>query len=924
MARSRLALALLLATACVGVGLLQSVPAGAAQPANPNDPCALNGRDTCNTTGVGAYHTTQYGLRWYGDYRGAVAGVGGVFFCIDLNFWFPGRQYDYQLRSAANLHNKAGAAVSDVTLHKLAYAIWNDGRTNDPNEQAAIMLYVHGLMADDNPAVVAPNSIGPTVKALYDKVASAAAKYAGPYTISSQMSRALTAGSPATLTLRVRAASGALVPNVTFNLDVSGAANAPQQVMSDASGTATVTLTPDDTHGLFVKAVAANLASNLPLLYVPMSGAAAANGQRLITGAPQSLSTTANAAVSLAQPTISSQATPATVSTGASDNDALTIAGLPSGYQTNVQVAAYGPAASQSAITCTGTPAASVTYTAGNGQSNAPAVTPTQPGWYGYQVTIPGSSTVAATTSPCAPASESFEVTVAPTVHTQVSSAAAAPGTSLSDTVIVSGLQGQSATVNANLYGPYPTAAAINCQGTPAWTGQIAVTGDGTYQTETTTLQTPGYYVYVESIAAQGLVAATSTSCSDTTETTIVTGTPIVTTQISAAQTAPGATLSDTATVSGLGSLQATVNVVLWGPYQSKADINCTGTPAWSGNFTAAGDGTYTTANATVPAAGYYVYQESIAATNAYAGVQTPCADTTEMTFAKGAPQIGTAASAEAVHPGSSVFDTIHVSGLGKTPATIHVALYGPFASLAALRCGGRPAWTGTVEATGNGVVRSPATTIPRVGFYVYRESIAPSALIAGVQTPCAMAPETVLGTPMIITGPGAPVFHATPYPIRPPAPGAAPVRIQIAGIVSAPIEREGIDLRLGDLAVPADIHQVAWWQDSATPGASAGTVLLAGHINAAGVGPGAFYPLAFSTMGGPSLIGKTVTITARSGRQYRYRITTAFQVPKAQLPASVFNRIGPPKLVMVTCGGPFDSQTGHYLNNVVVVATPV
>jgi hypothetical protein len=166
-------------------------------------------------------------------------------------------------------------------------------------------------------------------------------------------------------------------------------------------------------------------------------------------------------------------------------------------------------------------------------------------------------------------------------------------------------------------------------------------------------------------------------------------------------------------------------------------------------------------------------------------------------------------------------------------------------------------------------------------------------------------------------------VFHATAYPIR-PRPGAAPARIQIAGVLDAPIDQEGIDMKLGDLAIPPDIHRVAWWQDSATPGAADGTVLLAGHIDHAGEGPGAFYPLAFSTMGGPSVIGKIVTLTTRSGRRFRYRITTAFQIPKAQLPPSVYDRLGPRKLVMVTCGGPFDSQTGHYLNNVVVVATPM
>ena len=44
----------------------------AAEPPNQNDPCSRGGRNTCGTTGVGLYKTYRYGLRWFGDYRGAV------------------------------------------------------------------------------------------------------------------------------------------------------------------------------------------------------------------------------------------------------------------------------------------------------------------------------------------------------------------------------------------------------------------------------------------------------------------------------------------------------------------------------------------------------------------------------------------------------------------------------------------------------------------------------------------------------------------------------------------------------------------------------------------------------------------------------------------------------------------------------------
>jgi hypothetical protein len=40
-------------------------------------------------------------------------------------------------------------------------------------------------------------------------------------------------------------------------------------------------------------------------------------------------------------------------------------------------------------------------------------------------------------------------------------------------------------------------------------------------------------------------------------------------------------------------------------------------------------------------------------------------------------------------------------------------------------------------------------------------------------------------------------------------------------------------------------------------------------------------------------------------------------------LPASAFARDGAPRLVLITCGGPFDAATGNYEDNVVVYATP-
>ena len=68
----------LLISLTIAAALVPAVMASAAEPPNQDDPCSRGGRDSCTTTGVGQYETYRYGLRWFGDYRGAVRGVDGA------------------------------------------------------------------------------------------------------------------------------------------------------------------------------------------------------------------------------------------------------------------------------------------------------------------------------------------------------------------------------------------------------------------------------------------------------------------------------------------------------------------------------------------------------------------------------------------------------------------------------------------------------------------------------------------------------------------------------------------------------------------------------------------------------------------------------------------------------------------------------
>jgi hypothetical protein len=117
-----------------------------------------------------------------------------------------------------------------------------------------------------------------------------------------------------------------------------------------------------------------------------------------------------------------------------------------------------------------------------------------------------------------------------------------------------------------------------------------------------------------------------------------------------------------------------------------------------------------------------------------------------------------------------------------------------------------------------------------------------------------------------------------------------------------------------GVMQIPRDPHTVGWWTGGAEPGDAHGTVVIVGHINYAGVS-GALSALPNLRPGDSlSLLG--------SGYRHTYRIVAIRSYPKTSgIPANVFSRSGTPRLVLITCGGDFDSATGNYDDNIVAYA---
>jgi sortase (surface protein transpeptidase) len=147
-------------------------------------------------------------------------------------------------------------------------------------------------------------------------------------------------------------------------------------------------------------------------------------------------------------------------------------------------------------------------------------------------------------------------------------------------------------------------------------------------------------------------------------------------------------------------------------------------------------------------------------------------------------------------------------------------------------------------------------------------------------------------------------------------APGGESGQTQVALPVSLTIPAIGVKTSLihlglqsnGSLQVPSTTAVAGWYTESPRPGA-VGSAVIAGHVDSY-QGPGVFYWLR----------------NLKSGeRVYVTRADGSVAYPKAAFPTSIVYGATPDaELRLITCGGTFDSTTGHYLSNIIAYATLV
>jgi sortase (surface protein transpeptidase) len=188
--------------------------------------------------------------------------------------------------------------------------------------------------------------------------------------------------------------------------------------------------------------------------------------------------------------------------------------------------------------------------------------------------------------------------------------------------------------------------------------------------------------------------------------------------------------------------------------------------------------------------------------------------------------------------------------------------------------------------------------------------------LLGRQNTPPASAAPQLASSPSVV--------HSTPptSATRPAKPSASlarsvPVALRIPAI--------GVSVSLGTLGlnpdrtvqVPTNYQQPGWFRLGPSPG-EVGSAVILGHVDDF-VGPAVFFRL------GSLKVGDKVEVSLANGVLANFMVTNLATYPKTQFPANqVYASHGYSALQLVTCGGAFDTRTGHYLSNVVVFTTLV
>ena len=158
--------------------------------------------------------------------------------------------------------------------------------------------------------------------------------------------------------------------------------------------------------------------------------------------------------------------------------------------------------------------------------------------------------------------------------------------------------------------------------------------------------------------------------------------------------------------------------------------------------------------------------------------------------------------------------------------------------------------------------------------------------------------------------------FAPNPASVAAPLPASSPMTIEIPVIkVDAPVTRLDLNANGTVQVPPLSDHNLAGWYDrSVMPGAR-GTSVILGHVDDY-AGASVFYNVKNLHKDDAIYVNRADGVTAE------FAVDGVQKAAKTNFPTSdVYGNVPYPALRLVTCGGPFDTTTRQYLDNIVVYA---
>jgi LPXTG-site transpeptidase (sortase) family protein len=193
-----------------------------------------------------------------------------------------------------------------------------------------------------------------------------------------------------------------------------------------------------------------------------------------------------------------------------------------------------------------------------------------------------------------------------------------------------------------------------------------------------------------------------------------------------------------------------------------------------------------------------------------------------------------------------------------------------------------------------------------------------PAARGVAAQDSDAVEEASQIGEPTTLGGVRPGPIGIAPDPFR--KRGVAPIAIKITQAeVDAQVEQQ--EIIDGVMQNPSGPYVVAWYRGTGRLGED-DNVVMAGHLDYWDVGEAVFYHV------GALKEGDEIEVLGEDEQVYIYNVewVKAYSVDDLD-GKSVQEIVGPTKtetLTLITCGGPFDSEKGEYLERIVVRASRV